>query len=501
MIADSLPPRTAAPHEVGPKPAADAQLISDVFGAARRPSDGTPREGWLRPDLEPVERAFGRWIRDERARAGVLAARARATRLAEAADRASESIMLTFAADLLVCLAVERPWREQDVDALVTGLADVFASPDDAVAVQLLMGALRAPQLLDLPPLVALEVQLSLLVALSAVLEASLWVKDEAGRPACVIAAGETARTRRFRAVAARTLEGVGSEHQAGFIVGVAVRRWQTPWAALVIRTATPERVRAALLEAAEAFSPLLEREFLLQRNAERERSLVTASERRLARLGFDLHDGALQHLAALDADLRQVARATEALGGEAAAQLPHELHAARERVSELNRILRELAHSLEPQSLVRRPLDAVVASEADALRERTGIDVRTRVVGDGGSMTKSQKIALVRVLQEALTNIREHSNATCVDVSIVSSRGSVDVQISDDGDGFEVTRTLQDAAQRGRLGLVGSSERIRLLGGSFDIRSRPGGPTVVAVTLPRWQPLVADEPALQHAY
>ena len=62
-----------------------------------------------------------------------------------------------------------------------------------------------------------------------------------------------------------------------------------------------------------------------------------------------------------------------------------------------------------------------------------------------------------------------------------------------DDGDGFEVTRTLQHAAQRGRLGLVGSSERIRLLGGTFDIRSKVGGPTTVAVTLPRWQPL-ADQ-------
>jgi signal transduction histidine kinase len=259
------------------------------------------------------------------------------------------------------------------------------------------------------------------------------------------------------------------------------------------VRTPQSGAVDDWLEEAAEALSPLLEREFLLQRSATRERSLVTASERRLSRLGFDLHDGALQHVAALGADIRQL-RARS--GGDNGT-----VHALEQRVAELDRVLRELAHSLEPASLLRRPLDRVIESEAAALRERTGIEVRTRVTGDFGSMTQSQKIALIRVVQEALTNIREHSAATAVDVVVTGSRSSVDVQIEDDGQGFEVTRTLQDAAQRGRLGLVGSSERVRLLGGRFDIRSRPGGPTTVSLTLPRWQPLAADEPTLQLAY
>jgi signal transduction histidine kinase len=88
------------------------------------------------------------------------------------------------------------------------------------------------------------------------------------------------------------------------------------------------------------------------------------------------------------------------------------------------------------------------------------------------------------------------------VAIIITGTRGSVELRVTDDGAGFEVARTLQDAAQRGRLGLVGSSERVRLLGGTFDIRSRTGGPTTIALTLPRWQPLVAEhEPALEFAY
>jgi signal transduction histidine kinase len=321
-----------------------------------------------------------------------------------------------------------------------------------------------------------------------------LWARDESGRPECLLSLGETATTRRFRTVAAQTLEGK-EPVEGGLIVGVAVRRWQVPWAALVLRVRSRDHVDALLDEAASAISPIIERDFLLQRNAAHERTLVKASERRLARLGFDLHDGALQHIAALAADLRH-------LRPQLASTFTAQLDGVETRISELDRVLRELAHSLEPASLLRRPLERVIDAEVDALVERTGIAVRARVIGDFGAMTQSQKIALIRVLQEAFTNIREHSNASRVEVSVTGGRSCVEVQIEDDGDGFEVTRTLQDAAQRGRLGLVGSSERVRLLGGMFDIRSRPGGPTTVSLTLPRWQPVAADQDAvLQLAY
>lgn len=473
MTAASPLPQTAAALGVEPKPAVEAELISDLM------SELDPGRG-----LESIERAFGRHFFDGRARSGVQAARARALRLIESAGRSTEAIALTFAGDLFVCLAVERPWKPEDVRRLLTKIAGLLDTSTEATAAQMLMWSLRAPQLSELPPQVGLEVQLSLLVALSPAVEASLWSKDDAGRAECLVAVGATATTRRFRTVAAQVLDARRFDGERGLIVGEPVRRWQTPWAALVVRTATQEPSTAWLEETAEAVSPLVEREFLLQRSAARERDLVTASERRLSRLGFDLHDGALQHVAALRNDLRQL-----------------QAHHLEQRVAELDRVLRELAHSLEPASLMRRPLERIVEAEAAALRERTGIDARTQIAGDFGAMTQSQKIALIRVLQEAFTNIREHSNATVVDVEVIGSRSSVDLQIRDNGDGFEVTRTLQDAAQRGRLGLVGSSERVRLLGGSFDISSRPGGPTTVMLTLPRWQPLAADERAAQAAY
>src|SRR5256885_63279 len=94
MTAEPLPSRTAAAPGVGPKPAADARLISELMAEAQRHTRVSRNEHSLRLDLEAVERAFGRPVLDERARSGVEAARNRALRLAEAAGGRSEAIAL-----------------------------------------------------------------------------------------------------------------------------------------------------------------------------------------------------------------------------------------------------------------------------------------------------------------------------------------------------------------------------------------------------------------------
>jgi hypothetical protein len=62
-------------------------------------------------------------------------------------------------------------------------------------------------------------------------------------------------------------------------------------------------------------------------------------------------------------------------------------------------------------------------------------------------------------------------------------------VSVTDDGVGFDVATALESARLRGRMGVAGIGERVRMLGGIFSIDSRPGGPTVVRATLPRWRP------------
>jgi signal transduction histidine kinase len=489
------PPKQRNDLVRGGNSAADgACLDHELLGHVRAVGSKAPRN----ETLDAVARIFGPRLEDGNIEAEIERCRIRADRLVMAGGSMSTAVAMAYAGDLFVLCTIERRWHRGEAQRVVSRLALLLDLPADSVSLQLFLDAVRAPQLHDLPPGLALETQLRLTLALAPVTEISLWTKGLDGRAVCLAEDGSTTQTRRFRIVAAQALEGVPARSGSrGTILGVPVQRWETPWASLVARARVEshETVGIYLEEAAAAMSPVVEREVVLERSATRERSLVSASERRLGRLAFDLHDGALQHIAAFGADLFLVRRQlTELLPAENEALGIARINDLEARIWELDRVLRELAHSLEPGSLVRRPLPRVIADEAAAFTERTGIQVQQRIQGDFTGMTVSQKIALIRVVQEALTNIREHANAAQVRIMITARRGRVDAQVEDDGVGFHVARTLIDGAQRGRLGLVGSSERVRLLGGRFDVRSEPGGPTRVSLSLPRWRPIGVEQ-------
>ena len=495
ITAGSVPPQPVTGRGARRSGAEDASLDHDLVIRTRPVRAAQRVNGQRAPaDLDAVADVFASRLEAANLGPEIDRVRARALKLAAAGGEVSPAIALAFASDVFAICAVERSWNPRHAERLVSRLSSLLALPRDSVSLQLFLGAVGSPQFLDLPPTVALEAQLRLVVALAPVVEGSLWTRAADGRPVCLVATGRKTETRRFRAVASRALDGnFADSGSRGAIVGAPVMRWETPWAALVVRAPFDKRevAGAYLAEAASAMSPVVERELLLQRSADRERSLVRASERRLGRLAFDLHDGALQHVAALGTDLYLFrSQLAEVDGGASEPVMIGRLDDLEARVWELDRVLRELAHSLEPRSLVRRPLPHVISDEVAAFVDRTGIEVEQHVVGEFGGLSASQKIALIRVVQEALTNVREHANAAHVRIEISARNSRVDARVEDDGIGFRVARTLLDSAQRGRLGLVGSSERIRLLGGTFDVRSRAGGPTTISLSLPRWQPL-----------
>jgi len=134
----------------------------------------------------------------------------------------------------------------------------------------------------------------------------------------------------------------------------------------------------------------------------------------------------------------------------------------------------------LQPESLP----DAL-AQLADAFAARTGVVPKTRLRGDFTGLTDSQQITLLGLIREALSNVREHSDAERVTITLSANARGVEATVTDDGRGFDPEETLVRAARDGHLGLVGMHERVRLLGGSTRIDSRPGGPTVISASLP----------------
>jgi len=306
------------------------------------------------------------------------------------------------------------------------------------------------------------------------------------GRLACVAATGGAPGSRRLRTAARAAFNGGAVE--SSHVRAVVIERWDKPFAALVARgrPETAPRLLVYLGELAAALTPLFERDMLFERHAARERSLVSGGERRLVRMGYDLHDGPLQELVALADDLRrardQVASVLDDSQRVAVRGRFDDLEA---RLHSLDRGLRDIAHSVRATSAVEQPLEHALRQEVDALERTAEIKVELAVDGDVASLTDSQKIVLFRVVQEALCNIRKHSHATCASVRVRAVTGYVALEVSDNGCGFIV----EGAKAKGRLGLAGIVERVRLLGGDVEIEGVPGQGTFVRATLPRWRP------------
>jgi signal transduction histidine kinase len=354
----------------------------------------------------------------------------------------------------------------------------------------------RSPrQLLELPPLVAVEIVLGVLLGFGVLADATLWRRARSGVE-CILSVGTAeGPSRRVRAEAKATLR---QRSRLSLLGGSQLRsapvlRFGEAYAAIVGRVGSlePSVADAYLAEAAATLGPVVERERLLEHSSTREQILLASSERRLMRLGFDLHDGPIQDVLALAADVRLLQEQV----------YPFVLESHREqaygrfddlsaRLVELDRQLREIAHSLETKSVVSRPLGEILHREIDAFAERSSIRTDLEIRGDPDSLSSAQRITVFRAIQEALANVREHAGATAVSVRVRARRSAIELQIVDDGVGFEVERALAKAAQRGRLGLVGIAERVRMVGGTFEVDSRPGGPTTLKLTLPRWEPI-----------
>jgi signal transduction histidine kinase len=424
--------------------------------------------------------------------------RARAVREGCGNDDVGDDLAsVSYAAAAVVELAAALELDEADVRGAAAAVAETCALPLTAARYVLYGQAAGNGRLLELPPLLGAEIQMTLLLGLDVLTEVSLWQRTMNGLECILSLGGDQEPSRRVRAEAKAVMRGrtrlslLGGSH----LRSTPVMRFSQPYAALVGRCGAvePGVADAFLNEAAAALSPVLEREHLLEHSSARERMLVAASERRLMRLGFDLHDGPIQDVLALAADVRLLQQQV----------YPFVLEDHREqaygrfddltaRLVDLDRQLREVAHSLETKSVLSRPLGEILHREVDNFADRLGIEASLEIRGDPDSLSSAQRITVFRAIQEALANVREHSGASSVAVKLRARRSAIEVQITDDGTGFEVERALAKAAQRGRLGLVGIGERVRMLGGTFEVQSNPGGPTTLKFTLPRWEPLVS---------
>jgi signal transduction histidine kinase len=208
--------------------------------------------------------------------------------------------------------------------------------------------------------------------------------------------------------------------------------------------------------------------------------------KRRLLRLAFDVHDGPMQNLTAVGhrlVDLRS--RLRGALPPTQQERVDAEVDAITAELIEVEQELRSLMNALEDGASKTIPLLDAIESEIREFKRHSLADVELIFDGSAQARTDSQRIALQSIARSALANVARHADAYNVRIRLYGLPDAVGLEIEDDGRGFDSTKPPRP----GRLGLVGMKERVALLGGSFAVQSRPGGPTVVSAVLQNWSP------------
>lgn len=195
------------------------------------------------------------------------------------------------------------------------------------------------------------------------------------------------------------------------------------------------------------------------------------------ARLARDIHDTLAQGFSSIVL----LARAAGSASTDPA-QLPSLIaqieHTAADNLDEARRVVRDLA----PSGLHETPLPAALGRLLAQLQTQTGIETDLHVEGPVDHLPMALEVALLRLAQGALANVRLHSHARRCVLTLERDAMSIGLDIVDDGVGFDVAAAPTSA---GGFGLRAMRERVAELGGRIDVESDPGDGCAVAIRIP----------------
>lgn len=190
-------------------------------------------------------------------------------------------------------------------------------------------------------------------------------------------------------------------------------------------------------------------------------------------RIGKELHDGVIQSLFAVGMHLQALASASN---DDAVVR---GLESSVEDVDHAIRDLRNYIFGLRPGILADRQLDQALKEMTSEFGTRSGVVTVVEIDADAASELSSRAADVVQIVREALSNVGRHGAATTCRVSLRQVETGLLLEVDDDGRGFDV-----DLATWG-MGLRNLEERVRSVGGSFEVESTPGEGTTVRSTFP----------------
>lgn len=213
-------------------------------------------------------------------------------------------------------------------------------------------------------------------------------------------------------------------------------------------------------------------------------RRVLAASERDLARLVLDMHDGPVQYLFAAVSQL-QTAASRLRPNSESRRRVRRGLRLLEQALQEI----RDLIGGLRPPGFERRPVAELIEGLAVQHETMTGQAIEIAIEPDVGDCALAAKIALYRIVQEALANGYRHGRASRQRLELRRTGPALELTVSDDGRGFDAKRVLlaeqEVGVEGGHFGLRGIQDRVAVLGGTFAVESAPGRGTKLTVTVP----------------
>ena len=213
------------------------------------------------------------------------------------------------------------------------------------------------------------------------------------------------------------------------------------------------------------------------QRLKLRDKQLAISEERNL--LAQELHDSIAQGLAFLNIQVQLLqdslnkGRVDEAL--QTAGQLREGVQESYDDVRELLVHFRTRVHHAD--------LDSAIAAALEKFEGQTGIETHFEQSGEGAPPLQSNEIQVMHIVQESLSNIRKHAEASCVTVHVDRQPGHCRIRICDDGVGFDPINEPKVQSDR-HVGLKIMRERAHRIGGEFQITSKPGQGSCVTLDL-----------------
>jgi signal transduction histidine kinase/ligand-binding sensor domain-containing protein len=217
-----------------------------------------------------------------------------------------------------------------------------------------------------------------------------------------------------------------------------------------------------------------LERERRIQSDFSQKLNESQETERK--RIAGELHDGLGQELLTVKNALTHIA---EAQPPSSRPQLIEVGKAVQHAIEDV----RQISADLHPHMLERLGLTRTIESTIRRIAEAACLKIVASVDPVDGLLQPSEEINFYRIIQEALTNVVKHSNASQCSVQVTRAGSQIHLTVQDDGRGFEPDAA--GASETAGLGLVNMAERVRLLRGDMEVKSTPGSGSTLLFHFP----------------